>query len=207
MWITLIERNPNFKREKCELIRRFFNLNKTNVEILASFVRADALLDKVQEKFLVQPEYITSWAVVLKEIGIEQTNIKDIKSFLQLYNQLFLEYPPVLLDDVQWLFEKLFKIRRLDLYILTNTILIPSETLDKFIKTTILREIKTFYSDTFFPKPDARAFQTLENKPFIHVGDNVFADGKCTDFGIEFYQVRTNGKTLLDFWQYIKERL
>ena len=207
LWVTLIGRNPNFTREKCELIRRFFKLDKTDTEILASFVRADELLDKMQEKFLVQPESITAWAIVLSEIGVEQTNVEEIKSFLQLYNQLFLDHPPILLEDTKWLFEKLFKIKQIDLYIITNTILIPGQTLDKFIKTTVLKGINTFYSDIYFPKPDGRAFQTLKNKPFIHVGDSVIADGKCVDFGIDFYQVRTNGKTLEDFWQHVKTRL
>ena len=105
LWVTLIGRNPNFTREKCELIRRFFKLDKTDTEILASFVRADELLDKMQEKFLVQPESITAWAIVLSEIGVEQTNVEEIKSFLQLYNQLFLDHPPILLEDTKWLFE------------------------------------------------------------------------------------------------------
>ena len=207
LWQTLIRGNPQFKKEKCELIRNFFNLHKTDPEILESFVRADKLLDKIQEKFLIQPEYITSWAIVLTELGIEQTNIEKVRKFLQAYNRLFLEFPPVLFDDVEWLFEKLLKYRHLELYILSNTILVQSRALEKFIKTTPLREIKAFYSDTHFPKPDCRAFEIFENKPVIHVGDNIFADGNCQNFGVEYYQVRTNGKSMKDFWQYIKTRL
>lgn len=207
LWVTLINGNPKFKKEKCELIRNYFKVTGNDEKILNAFIKADKLLDNLQEKFLLQPEHLTAWAVVLHEIGIEQTSVEEIKLFLQTYNRLFLEYPPILLDDVEWLFEKLFKIERLDLYILSNTILVIGETLDKFVKTTCLREIKAYYSDTHFPKPDCRAFETLGNRPFIHVGDNIIADGKCKDFGVEFYQVRTNGKSLKDFWQYIEPRL
>lgn len=207
LWRTLIVGNPQFKDGKCELIRNFFKLDRTDEEILDSFVRADFLLDKIQEKFLVQPEHLTAWAIVLSEIGIEQTSGEEIKRFVRLYNKLFSEFPPVLFDDVEWLFEKLFKITGLDLYILSNTILIKGETLEKFIKTTVLKSIKGFYSDTHFPKPDCRAFDFVGNKPFVHVGDNVTADGNCKNFGIEFYQVRSNGKSLKDFWRDFKTRL
>ena len=78
LWQTLIGGNPKFKEEKCELIRSYFSIDKSDREILDSFVRADKLLDKIQEKFLIQPELITSWAIVLCEIGIEQTNPADI---------------------------------------------------------------------------------------------------------------------------------
>lgn len=207
LWQTLIGGNPKFKEEKCELIRSYFSIDKSDREILDSFVRADKLLDKIQEKFLIQPELITSWAIVLCEIGIEQTNPADIERFLEIYNQLFLEFPPVLFDDVEWLFEKLVKFERTDSYILSNTILVQSQTLQKFIETTVLKEITAFYSDTHFPKPDCRAFEVFENKPFIHVGDNIITDGNCINSGIEFYQVRTNGKSLKDFWQHINTEL
>lgn len=207
LWRTLIVGNSQFKDGKCELIRNYFKLDKTDEEILDSFVRADWLLDKMQEKFLIQPEHLTAWAVVLSEVGIERTNGDEINEFLRLYNELFLRFPPVLFDDVEWLFEKLFKITDLDLYILSNTILIKGEILEKFIKTTLLKEITGFYSDTHFPKPDCRAFDFPGAKPFIHVGDNIVADGNCTNFGIEFYQVRSNGKSLKDFWQDNKSRL
>lgn len=207
LWQTLIGGNPKFKEEKCELIRSYFSIDKSDREILDSFVRADKLLDKIQEKFLIQPELITSWAIVLCEIGIEQTNPADIERFLEIYNQLFLEFPPVLFDDVEWLFEKLVKFERTDSYILSNTILVQSQTLQKFIETTVLKEITAFYSDTHFPKPDCRAFEVFENRPFIHVGDNIITDGNCINSGIEFYQVRTNGKSLKDFWQHINTEL
>ena len=207
LWQTLISGNPQFRAEKCELVRKYFKIAESNEEILNSFVRADRVLDKIQEKFLIQPEYLTAWAIVLCEIGIEQTNVDDIKEFLRLYNQLFLQFPPILFDDVEWLFEKLSRIGQLDLYIFSNTILVRSEVLEKFIKTTPLKEIKAFYSDTHFPKPDCRAFEVFETKPFIHVGDNIFADGNCSNFGIEFFQVRTNGKSLKDFWYHINQRL
>lgn len=207
LWKTLICSNPQFRVEKCSLIRKHFNLGISDEEIVDSFKRVDVILDKIQEKFLVQPELLTSWALVLSEIGVEQTSVEDIKSFLRLYYQLFLVYPPVLLDDVEWLFEKLFRVQGLELYILSNTILVNGEVLDQFLKTTFLGRIKVFFSDTHFPKPDCRAFGNIENKPFIHVGDNPIADGKCKDFGIEFYQVRANGKSLKDFWQYIEHRL
>lgn len=207
LWVTLIAGNPQFKKEKCSLIRRYFALDLSDEEILEAFKRADLLLDKIQEKFLIQPEYYTAWSVVLNEIGLKCTTSAKIKSFLRIYNQLFLEYPPILLDDAQALFKKLLEIKHLEICLLSNTILVQGKTLDKFIKTTVLKEVKAFYSDTYYPKPDERAFKNLGIKPFLHVGDNLIADGSCEDFGIEFYQVRTNGKTLEDFWQYIKPRL
>lgn len=207
LWQTLISGNPQFKQEKCELIRSFFNIDKSDREILDSFVRADKLLDKVQEKFLIQPEHFISWAIVLSEIGIEQSNPAEIEKFLEIYNRLFLEFPPILFDDVEWFFEKLLKTGETDSYILSNTILVRSEILEKFIDTTVLREFTAFFSDTHFPKPDSRAFEAFENKPFIHVGDNLYADGNCVNSGIEFYQIRTNGKSLKDFWQYIIPQL
>lgn len=207
LWVTLIRRNPQFKTQKCELVRRFFKVNNTDEEILGAFTRADRVLDNLQESVLVQPDRLESWALVLGEIGIENIKIGDIERFVPVYNELFLKYPPILIDDVEWLFERLFKIDQLNLYILSNTILTTGETLDKFIATTCLRDIEAFYSDAHYPKPHGRAFEMHGNKPFIHVGDNVIADGKCANFGIEFYQVRTNGKSLRDFWEYIKPRL
>jgi FMN phosphatase YigB (HAD superfamily) len=207
LWRTLIDGNPQFKREKCELIRNYFRVSYPDHHILDAFQTADQLLDKLQERFLVQPQHLTAWAIVLNTIGLNGTNSDEIKDFLRIYNQLFLEFQPVLLDDVAFLFEKLFKIEGLKLYIISNTILVLGETLDKFIKTTILKDIEAFYSDSQFPKPDKRAFEKLITKPMIHVGDNLTTDGGCANYGIEFYQVRTNGKSLVDFWEYIKPRL
>jgi len=207
LWMTLIAGNPQFKLEKCKLIRNYFRLSYTNEHILNAFRNADKLLDKLQERFLMQPDYLTSWAIVLNEIGLEETSADEIKAFLQLYNQLFLEFPPVLFDDVELLFEKLVKIQELKIYSLSNTILVTSETLDRFITKTILKNVEAFYSDSHFPKPDSRAFEELPNKPMIHVGDNLITDRSCENIGIEFYQVRSNGKSLADFWQYIEPRL
>ena len=207
LWLTLIAGNPQFKTEKCELIRNYFRLPYTNEHILKAFKSADNLLDTLQERFLMQPDYLTSWAIVLNEIGIEDTSADEIKAFLKTYNQLFLEFPPILFDDVEFLFEKLDKIGELKLYLLSNTILIVGEVLDKFIKTTILKDIEAFYSDSHFPKPDRRAFEKMTSRPIIHVGDNLVTDGGCTNFGIEFYQLRSNGKSLVDFWQHIEPRL
>lgn len=207
LWMTLIAGNPQFKLEKCELIRNYFRLRYSDEHILNAFKSADKLLDKLQEHFLMQPDYLTSWAIVLNEIGIEDTSADEIKAFLEIYNQLFLEFPPVLFDDVNLCFEKLVRVKGLKLYFLSNTILVVGEILDKFIKTTALKDIEAFYSDSYFPKPDRRAFETLANKPMIHVGDNLITDGSCENVGIEFYQVRTNGKSLTDFWQYVKPRL
>lgn len=207
LWLTLISGNPQFRQKKCELIRNYFRLMCSDEYILNAFKRADKLLDKLQERFLIQPDYITSWAIVLEEIGIEKTNVDEIIAFLQTYNQLFLEYPPVLYDDVEFLFEKLINVKDLELYLLTNTILIVGDVLGKFLKTTILKDIEAFYSDSHFPKPDSRAFETLTTKPIIHVGDNLITDGCCLNFGIEFYQVRSNGKSLVDFWRHIELRL
>ena len=207
LWGTLIGRSPQFTLKKCELIRQYFNINSSDREILDAFTRADKVLDNLQEHFLIQPEHLESWLLVLKEIGVEKPDLKTLRSFVSLYNDLFLEFPPVLYSDVEGLFEELSRVDKADLYILSNTILITSATLNEFIGTTCLRHVKAFYSDTHFPKPDRRAFEILETKPFIHVGDNIIADGKCQDFGIEFFQVRTNGKTLENFWQYIKPRL
>lgn len=207
LWMTLISGNPRFKTEKCELIRNYFRLSRTDEHILNAFKSADKLLDKLQERFLMQPDHLTSWAIVLNEIGLEETSADEIKAFLGIYNRLFLEFPPVLFDDVEPFFEKLFKVDGLKLYLLSNTILVVGETLDKFIKTTVLKDIEAFYSDSHFPKPDRRAFEALPSKPSIHVGDNLTTDGSCENVGIEFYQVRADGKSLADFWQYIKPRL
>lgn len=207
LWMTLIAGNQQFRCEKCELIRNYFRLNYSDEHILDAFKRADKLLDKLQERFLVQPDCITSWGIVLEEIGLEESSADEINEFLQIYNQLFLDLPPILFDDVEFLFEKLFKIDGLKIYLLTNTILIVGETLDKFLKTTFLKGIQAFYSDSHFPKPDRKAFENLPIRPMIHVGDNLITDGGCTNFGIEFYQIRNNGKTLVDFWRYIEPRL
>ncbi len=203
----MIAGNPQFKLEKCELIRNYFRLSYSDEHILNAFKSADKLLDKLQERFLMQPDYLTAWAIVLNEIGVEEMSAQEISEFLKTYNQLFLEFPPVLFDDVEFLFEKLSKVEELKLYLLSNTILVVGEVLDKFIKTTVLKNIEAFYSDSHFPKPDGRAFEKLTNKPFVHVGDNLISDGGCANFGIEFYQVRTNGKSLVDFWRYIKPKL
>ena len=207
LWKTLISKNLKFNREKCKLIRKSFRLSASDDYILNAFKRSDKLLDRLQEQFLIQPDCLTSWAIVLDEIGLQNTNAGKIEAFVQNYNQLFLEFQPVLFDDVEFLFEKLFKIEKLKLYLLSNTILVGGEILDKFIKTTILKNIEAFYSDSYFPKPDSRVFEMLTNKPMIHVGDNLLTDGSCTKLDIEFYQVRSNGKSLVDFWQYIEPKL
>lgn len=207
LWMTLIDGNPAFKREKYNLIRDFFELDYPDEHLANAFRRADKLLDRVQERYLIQPEKLTAWAIVLHEIGLAETRGDQIASFLEFYNQLFLEHPPLIFDDAQFLFEKLLAAENYQLFILSNTILVTGETLDKFLQTTILNNIPAFYSDSFYSKPDRRAFEMLPAKPFLHVGDNPITDGGAAQFDIEFYQVRTNGKTLIDFWQFLNSNV
>ena len=207
VWRTLISGNPLFRREKCALIRSHFGLSCSDEIIGTGFIRADMLLDKMHECFLLQPDYLTAWAIVLHEIGVTATNRDDLHEFLHRYNQLFLAYPPLLFDDVPWLFEQLANVSLVQPVLLSNTLLILGATLDAFLKTTVLKEIAAFYSDSHYPKPDGRAFLFEGRRPVLHVGDNPATDGKCALYGIEFYQVRSNGKSLKDFWDYFAPRL
>lgn len=207
LWMTLIDGNPQFKREKYQLIRSYFGLDYSDDHLANAFRQADTLLDRLQERFLVQPDNLTSWAIVLEAIGLEETSADEIATFLQRYNELFLEFPPLLFEDAKFLCERLFNVENLKLFILSNTILVTGKTLDKFLKTTILKEIPAFYSDSHFPKPDRRAFERLPTKPSLHIGDNLVTDGSSARCGIQFYQVRTNGKSLIDCWHFIESNL
>jgi putative hydrolase of the HAD superfamily len=207
LWGTLIRSNPQFKPEKSALIRDFFRLDRTDEQIHQAFVRADLILDNLQENFCLQPDLLTAWGVVLNEIGLKKSEPEEIKNFLNLYHRKFLEFPPMFFDEVADLFDKLKRINDLELFVLSNTILVVGEVLDLYLQNTPLKNLKTFYSDRHFAKPDRRAFELLPVKPLVHIGDNLVTDGACQKFGIEFFQVHRNGKNLMDFWEFIKPRL
>ena len=65
LWMTLIGGNPQFKREKYSLLRSYFGLSYSDEHFADAFKHADRLIDKLQERFLMQPDNLTSWAIVL----------------------------------------------------------------------------------------------------------------------------------------------
>lgn len=215
--MTLIRSNPEFKPLRNKLIHDKFNTKGESLEVVSKIVReCDVYSNKKSEVTMLHvPSYM-----ILHDILInlnEEVTFNMLKSLDAEIQQLFLDYPPIPYDDnTLKVLQNLAGRKGTNISILSNTGFIHGSTIVQVLAEMGIYDLFAFeiFSDVKgMSKPNPDLFQETwwyaylnsgedeaKELKVYHVGDNVFADGECdkTTAPIEFIQINTNDKTIID---------
>ena len=198
LWQTLIRPNPDFRIKRAKIIAERYNIkNKTLTEIIQFIVEQDKLIDRQNETNDTKMPAIEMYEFVLRQMNVSSSrSIPEEAGFLlNTSNELFLEFPPELLNpQIPDILHSL-KSKGIMLSIGSNTGFVEGNILKKLLEKSGILHYFSFlvFSDEIkSSKPSARFFrQILEKSAFpqsqiLHIGDNPTADYQgAIDFGFD----------------------
>jgi putative hydrolase of the HAD superfamily len=195
LWMTLIRSNPDFRKKRAEIIAKKFNPGNKNVEeIIQLIIDTDKNCDRYNESRNTKIPAVKMYSAILKKMGIPSVAIQHNADLLMnISNELFLEYSPLLLNSHIPDTLKTLKDSGLNLSIGSNTGFIEGNILKSLLdKLNILHYFSflIFSDEMKMSKPSARFYLRIwENTTFhkseiLHVGDNPINDYQgAVDFG------------------------
>ena len=206
MWLTLIKSNPEFKEKRNKMFYKDFNPNSLSLDEVSAIIKKHDVETNIMSEQLGL--HIDSKIIIyniLKDLQFEFTNFKSIDYIDYKIQQLFILFPPNLYDvNTESVIRELFHEGK-SLNILSNTGFIRGKTLDIILTNLKIKRYFEFrlYSDEIgISKPNNLIFDLVKNKvqssKILHVGDNTFADGKCVESNIDYFQINSNNKTIID---------
>ena len=191
LWLTLIKSNPLFKEKRAEFLAENFNPKGFSVPEVKNIVSSlDKACDRLNEKSGTKKKAVFMYRSVLKRLGLK-TDIRDIKTYIDFdlvvkrINQLFFEYPPVLLNDSITNTLAYLKIEGYSLNISSNTGFIEGPFLRQFLFTSEIGkyfDFSVFSDEINASKPSKRFFECVhkstskKKSEILHIGDNYNAD-------------------------------
>lgn len=191
LWKTLIRSNKEFKRLRPLLIKDFYSIDCADDEISKVTRKYDVLCDYASKNtgLHVNAQLIVSY--ILLELGkpIEQEFLANWDDFYTSLEELFLEFPPILLHDTTYALFSDIKEEGKSLSLLSNTGFIEGKSVNAFLKQIELFSYFDFliYSDEEgISKPNPKIFEkvyqetlkikNIEKNQITHIGDDEFAD-------------------------------
>lgn len=196
LWMTLIKSHKNFKSAREEMVFKYFNPDRKSLDWIKSAIRSsDTYTTEMSEKSGLHIPASTIWARVFRILNTPIT-IEKILDVDDRTQKLFKKYPPVPYDsNTIPTLKKLVK--RHKLYVSSNTGFIKGLTIIESIDSEILELISEwkFSDECHFSKPHPEMF--FKNV-IMHVGDNPTADGGSVKVNVDFFQINSNSKTILD---------
>jgi len=208
LWLTLIKSNPEFKARRDFMFYELFNpCNFSLEEVSAIIRRVDISSNQISEITQIHVPCERMIYDILKDLVNEEIEYSTILTVKNRIQSLFIQYPPSLYDkDTAEVLSDLFNLDCI-LNILSNTGFITGRTLDTVLTSLRIRKYFRFaiYSDEIkVSKPNSAMFDKVSAlspyrlKDIIHVGDNLQADGASEQSGIEYFQINSNNKTIID---------
>jgi putative hydrolase of the HAD superfamily len=188
LWLTLIKSNPLFKRKRAELIADKFHPENMSVEQIDLLIRQkDKIFDRYNEMYGIKISAKCMYLSVLQSIDSQshRLDIEDALWLMQQSNELFMDYPPQLLNEQIPDILRNLQSETLSLNIGSNTGYMEGAILRKVLKKTGIYDFFSFlvFSDEInASKPSAAFFQTILDKAnvpksnILHVGDNPKTD-------------------------------
>ena len=190
VWQTLIHSNLEFRKKRNQLLADHFNIKKSFAFLEAAAKTRQAWCTHANE--LVGKNF-DSFEIVLLILHDCDVAISEITAdlYLKFYEQmenLFLEFPPLLIEQNLFSLLGQLKDREVSVSLLSNTGLIKGQTLNRFFQNQHLHfEFSLFSDEIGFSKPNSKAFDLVFQKAIstkkdimlteiVHVGDNRNAD-------------------------------
>ncbi|MDR2476067.1 MAG: HAD family hydrolase [Bacteroidales bacterium] len=196
LWMTLIRSNPDFRRKRAEFIAEKFHLKNKNIDnIIQLIVAEDKKFDHYNETKNTKIPAICMYTAILKEMEISSSNAlaDDAEYLLNMSNELFLEYPPTLLNSRIPEILATLQDSGLTLSIGSNTGFVEGNVLRILLqKMNILQHFSflVFSDEIKISKPAAEFYRhiwkntLLDKSQILHVGDNPAIDYQgAVDFG------------------------
>jgi len=202
LWNTIFKNNPEYKKYLFSKVYPKYNIaNKTSNEISTRFKLIEELIDFSNE---TSGNNIPSTSVMAMQLMFLSDEDKyftanNLKYYSKDLTDSFLKYPPFLYDEHTYTVLNNLKNDGHELYIISNTVLIQGQILKKVLK---LHNIEHLFNECIFSdevgisKPNSNIFLNVD----YHVGDNPFADRTRN-----FYQINTNSRNILDFYQFLNK--
>lgn len=188
LWLTLIKSNPLFKRKRAEFLSEHFNPKGFSVDKVINIIHSlDKASDRLNEKSGKKKEAILMYKSILKRLGynLNNVNIHFLDNLVKQINQLFFEFPPVLLNNNIPDILTTLKGNGYTLNISSNTGFIEGPFLRSYLQKNQLYNYFDFaiFSDEIdASKPSANFYNIVyqnagaEKYEILHIGDNYTAD-------------------------------
>jgi putative hydrolase of the HAD superfamily len=209
LWLTIIKSHKQFKPARSSLLRRFFDIQKSDEAVFEAVTRYDRLFNGINETTGGNMDTSEIVLVILDALGagVKHIDTRRLDGFYEAMEQLFFEYPPVLLDEKIPAYLLQLQQAGFTTSILSNTAFIKGKTLDVFLKQAGLFDCFNFrlYSDELgFSKPNPLVFEALfeeagklrpvSRTEIMHIGDNEKADYLgAVDAGMKAVLVKGDG--------------
>jgi putative hydrolase of the HAD superfamily len=215
LWMTLIRSGQEFKKERAKLFCSFFNLPQAEVErAMKVFRETDLLVNRINETVGKNVDALEMYMLNLDKLGVDMSGIRlnTLQEFYDLSEQLFFQFPAVLVNDEIIPILNTLKDRGYTLNILSNTGYIKGKTLRRLMDFNGVAKYMDFqvYSDEVAcSKPSPIIFDqmyrqaqelyagSLSKRQVVHIGDNKLTDVEgATGFGINAFLVDEQSMTL-----------
>jgi putative hydrolase of the HAD superfamily len=202
LWGTLIKSNPEYRKKREKYIR--LHNGNVDTEHIIKAIKAD--IDENVEKFGLHYESIDVYRMIHMHCNVMGITPEQLQHECSL---MFVETPPVLIDGVKEVLQKLNK-AGIKIYLSSNTVLIDG----KFLRIVMEKlGILPYFTATYFSnelgvsKPHTQFFQKVHmgakqiKQNIIHVGDNELTDMVgSTTYGMNAYYL-FNDRTVSDFYK------
>ncbi len=208
LWLTLIKSNPLFKRKRAEFLSEHFNPKGFSVDNVINIVHSlDKACDRLNEKSGKKKEARLMYRSILKRLGYNLNNVHNnfLDDLVKQINQLFFEFPPVLLNHHIPDILKDLKGNGYTLNISSNTGFIEGPFLRRYLQKNHLDNFFDFaiFSDEIDASKPSENFYNIvyqnaraEKCEILHIGDNYTADYiGATNFGFNALHITNNDYT------------
>lgn len=189
LWKTLISSNKEYKTERVRLFKSFFNIKLSDERIALAMRKIDIHCNGVNEQtgLHITFDQIVCFFLLELDININQISKKIIEELYIKNEQIFLEFMPELIIDID-VFKEI-KNNNKSISLISNTGFVKGETVRKFLdKIDILKyfDFLLFSDEEGYSKPNIKIFEKSYNKIIkvrniaknrvLHIGDNKIAD-------------------------------
>jgi FMN phosphatase YigB (HAD superfamily) len=172
-WGTLIKGNPDFKSAQNELAKKLFNFSEDKFQTRKTNIKK--IIDSNVESYGLHYDRRKIYAEIF-----QTTSFSTIDFFITESDKLFLEFPPIQINEL---------VTGITSVISSNTVLIYGDTLYKVIRKYFGPVFCNFSDVLRLSKPRKEMFTFTEGKVLFHVGDNPKTDGACEHYGIKFIPI------------------
>ena len=191
LWLTLIKSNPDFKQNRNQLFKDFFEI-PIDIDAVAKAIRHyDIFCNDTNQRTGLNFDTFEIYYLILDALQVDLNKIctEKLTGFYQECETLFLEYKPILIfEDIEDILKEI-KNKGLTTNILSNTAFIRGATLRKLIDyygLTSYFDFQIYSDETGLSKPNpkmfkmvfeqANKFKSINKNQILHIGDNPIAD-------------------------------
>lgn len=216
IWLTLLKSNPEFKRQKVELLKEKYNPKGLSFAEIKDIMRnIDVQSTRVAEITERNFDPKSMIAMILLNMGDTKINKSLVETIHSEFQELYLENLPFLYDEDTKLVLKKLNDLGFTLNVASNTGFIIGETVREALDHLGIYQYfdyGTFSDECGFAKPSPNFFAEVEDSGeyykgnILHVGDNPYADGYGAEsYGMRSMIINSNDKSIKDVLTLIEQ--